>query len=256
MATLEPLGQFRPNAARALSRLKARQARRFRYMWASGLAAAVGCLGVLMLLTQPACASPYCLGSLKTGVTPAVKVVAPALIQNYKESGSPTARVTLEIYSDYECPSCAVLFRDVVPQLVNEYVKTGKVKLIHRDFPLPMHPFAKLAARYANAAGESGYYDVIVPQLFKTQDLWKNGDVDTQAAQVLPPGVMQQVRQLVKSDESLERTVAADVALGKMDHLTGTPTVVIVANGKRQSLPAMPSYSLLKAYIDQLLSSH
>jgi protein-disulfide isomerase len=274
LATLDPTGPWRPNATRALSRLKTRQARRFRYLWASGLAAAAACIGFLMLLAQPACATPYCAGLMKTGVAPAVKQAAkpaatptvtpapvvasiPALpLQNFKESGSPTARITCEIYSDYECPSCAVLFRDVLPLLVTQYVQTGKVKLIHRDFPLQMHPFARLATRYANAAGELGHYDVVVPQLFKTQERWnKSGDIDAQLTEVLPPGVMQKVRQLVKNDAQLDRTVAADMALGQADHLTGTPTVVIVANGKRQVLPAMPPFSLLKAYLDQLLAS-
>ncbi len=176
---------------------------------------------------------------------------------NFKESGSPNARITCEIYSDYECPMCAVLFRDLVPLLVNEFVQTGKMKLVHRDFPLPQHPYARMAARYANAAGELGYYDVVVAQIFRTQDIWnKNGDIDTQVAQVLPPGLMQKVRQMVKSDPSLDATVALDVAMGQRDELKQTPTLVIVGNGKRQALPGVPSYNILKAYLDQLLGSH
>ena len=54
-------------------------------------------------------------------------------------------------------PSCAAAFASSVPQLVNEYVKTGKVRLIHRDFPLPQHQYSKLAARYVNTAGKLGF---------------------------------------------------------------------------------------------------
>jgi protein-disulfide isomerase len=296
MAVLEPSNHWRPNATRALARVKARKVRRFRFLWATAAAAASISLCFVLLMAQPACASPYCVGFLKPAAVPQAKtpgapvpaatglpvdaqtkpaaaaVPAPVVAEvpkakvvgqdslkavpprNFKESGSPTARVTVEIYSDYECPMCAVLFRDTVPQLVAQYVQTGKIKLIHRDFPLPQHAYSRLAARYANAAGQTGYYDIVVAQIFKTQDVWnKTGDIDAQVTQVLPPGVMQKVRQLVKSDARLDDTVTADVEMGRQDHLSGTPTVVVVANGKRQNLPSMPSFSLLKAYIEQLL---
>ena len=37
-----------------------------------------------------------------------------------------------------------------MPQLVARYIDTGKVRLIHRDFPLSRHRYARMAARYAN----------------------------------------------------------------------------------------------------------
>src|SRR5207248_2110086 len=76
--------------------------------------------------------------------------------RDYKVSGSPDAPVVCEIYSDYECPACGLFYSDVFPRLLSEYVMTGKVRVVHRDFPLPMHRYSKLAARYANAAGKSG----------------------------------------------------------------------------------------------------
>ncbi|HEY6343129.1 MAG TPA: thioredoxin domain-containing protein, partial [Bryobacteraceae bacterium] len=176
---------------------------------------------------------------------------------NYKESGSPDAPITCEIYSDYECPHCAVFFRDTLPMLVADYVRTGKVKVLHRDFPLPQHPYAKLAARYANAAGQAGRYDAAVTQLFKTQDVWsKNGDVDTQLAAVLSPAVMRKVREFVEHDQQLDDTVTADQAMGVKDNLTATPTLVVVWKGKRQNISPIPSYTLLKSYLDDLLAQH
>ena len=74
-----------------------------------------------------------------------------------------------EIYSDYECPSCAGFCTQVFPKFVAEFVKTGKVRVVHRDFPLPQHPFAKLAARYANAEGEVGHFEEVEKQLFVSQ---------------------------------------------------------------------------------------
>jgi protein-disulfide isomerase len=176
-------------------------------------------------------------------------------IRNFKESGSPAAQVTCEVYTDYQCPACGVLYRDVIPLLVAEYVDTGKIKLLHRDFPLLVHAHARVAARYANAAGQLGHYEAAVKQIFASQPQWSaTGDVDAALAQTLPPDVMQKIRELVVRDSTLDQGVEADVAAGRQDQLNRTPSFVIVSNGKRQLLPGTPSYSLLKTYLDQVLA--
>jgi protein-disulfide isomerase len=187
---------------------------------------------------------------------PEHKAAAPALT-NFKESGSPNAPVTIDLYTDYQCPSCRVFYLDKLPQLIADFVQTGKVHLIHRDFPLPMHQFGPLATRYANAAGEIGRYDLVAKQLFDTQPEWsQNGNVDAQIVKVLPPGEMQQVRELVKNDPWLEETVKKDTAQGNIDGLTETPFMVISGphgSGKREritGLYTMP-YSVLKTYLQQ-----
>jgi protein-disulfide isomerase len=180
---------------------------------------------------------------------------APPMNTNFKEQGSPTATVTIEVYTDYECPSCAMLYRDFIPTLMAEYVRTGKVKLLHRDFPLPQHPYSKLAARYANGAGRLGYYDAAVEQIFKTQDKWSgSGDVDAQLVAVLPPGVIQKVREMVKNDNTLDGTVEADMAMVRSDQVNQTPTIVVVSKGKRQAVAGVPRWDLFKSYLDKLLA--
>ena len=72
---------------------------------------------------------------------PGHKAVTAAPVTNFKESGSPDAPVTIDLYTDYQCPSCRVFYLDKLPALINDFVQTGKVRLIHRDFPLPMHQF-------------------------------------------------------------------------------------------------------------------
>lgn len=195
---------------------------------------------------QPVAAKPA------AAIPPAATVPA-----NYKEAGSPHAAIVCEVYTDYECPACAALYRDVIPLLMAQYVLTGKVRLLHRDFPLTRHPFAVPAARYANAAGELGYYDVAVKQIFGTQNTWSlNGDIDSQVAKVLPPGVMEKVRQMVKSDSTLNNTMIADLTMGNQDNLTQTPSLVIVANGKRQLISGLPSFAILQSYLDESLAKH
>jgi protein-disulfide isomerase len=176
-------------------------------------------------------------------------------VPNFRQSGSVLAPVTCEFFTDYQCPHCAAVFLQTLPEFVQNYVRTGKVKLIHRDFPLPQHQYARLAARYANAAGELGYFDPVVNRIFRTQIVWaESGDVDTQVAQVLAPSDMEKLRVLLKNGDRLDQSVAADIAIGRQDQLDRTPTMVVVYKGKRQRLAPIPPYELLKSYIDDLLA--
>jgi protein-disulfide isomerase len=201
---------------------------------------------------------------LLTAQTPAAskkvsdhKALAAAIPQNFKESGSPTAPVTMEIYTDYQCPACRNLYLNTLPSLNTDFVATGKVRLLHRDYPLPQHQFSKLATRYANAAGTIGKYDLVANQIFVTQQDWEqNGNVDGDIAKVLSPADMEKVRALVKNDTHLDDSVTKDVAMGNQDHLMETPTVVIVAKGKREVIggaAGMP-YSILKQYLNQKIA--
>jgi protein-disulfide isomerase len=257
LAGLAPGAGWQPDAARALSRLRGRDRRR-KGSWVGGALAASLCCVVLLLAlpSRGSCAQPFmgmvCLKPAAADHVDAKVPVNPAST-DYKLSGSPSAAVTLEIYSDYECPACADFYVKTYPLLVANYVRTGKIRILHRDFPLPQHPYAVLAARYANAAGETGNYDVAVMQLFKTQAEWaSNGNVDSALMKVLSPGVMQEVRRLVSSGR--EAGIASDQSAGYRDSLNQTPTLVIVARGKREKVAPIPSFAALKSYLDSLLS--
>jgi protein-disulfide isomerase len=174
---------------------------------------------------------------------------------NFKEYGSGSAPVCLEIYIDFDCVHCANFVRDVAPGLMADYVEAGKVRLRYRDFPLPTHRFAKLAARYADAAGQLGYYDAVMTHIFETRTAWdENGDVDTEVAQVLPSDVMEKVRDRLKSDPKVDDIIAADQSAGLADHLDRTPFGVIVYEGQRRAITDAPlTLESLKKRIDEVL---
>lgn len=182
--------------------------------------------------------------------------------KNFKESGNFMAAVVVEAYTDYECPHCALFYKNFMPQFTADYIQTGKIKFVHRDFPLSMHPHAQLAARYANAAGELGYYDVVVKQIFDTQDDWgiggKNtGNLDGAIAKVVPAADMQKIREMVKSDTKLDAGVQSDVNMAmNVDHVPSTPTLVFVSKGKRELFTnALETpYSIFKRYLDDKIA--
>ena len=249
MRALDAHANWTPDAGRAWGVLRRRNRAR-RAGWAGALAASAAAGLVLLALAEPrACANP-----IECAAEEQAQPGQP-LLSKFRESGPPAAKVTVEVFSDYQCPSCAAAFLSgTVPQFVNDYVKTGKVRFIHRDYPLPQHQYAKLAARYVNAAGRLGFYDAAVDHIFRTQSAWeKDGSVDAQMAKLLPPIAMAKIRQMVQLDRSLDALVEADLALGAKDRINQTPSMVVVAAGKRQVLVPIPNYTFLKGYLDGLL---
>jgi protein-disulfide isomerase len=183
--------------------------------------------------------------------------------RNFKESGSPAAPITVEVYLDYECPPCAAFYGQVVPPLIAQYVRAGTVRLLHRDLPLPHHQYASVAARYTNAAGRAGYYEAAVEQIFKTLALWsRDGDIDAPLAQVLPAEAMRTVRELVNRDpgpgataaDDIAADIAADIAMARRDQINRTPALVIVSKGERTVLGPIVSFDALKRQLDELLA--
>lgn len=72
--------------------------------------------------------------------------------------GDKNASVTIIEFSDFECPFCVKFYSQTLPQIEEEYIKTGKVKFVYRDFPLSSHANAQKAAEAAECADEQGKF--------------------------------------------------------------------------------------------------
>lgn len=82
--------------------------------------------------------------------------------------GNKNAPVTLVEFSDYECPFCGRYFNETLPQIMENYVDTGKVKYVFRDAPLPIHSHAIGAANAAECVRDQSddalyweYHDIL-----------------------------------------------------------------------------------------------
>ena len=69
-----------------------------------------------------------------------------------KEMGSKDAKVTITEYSDFQCPMCSKYFNESYKTIVQNYVSTGKVKYVFKQFPLNIHPQAPAAALASECA--------------------------------------------------------------------------------------------------------
>jgi protein-disulfide isomerase len=113
-------------------------------------AAVVIGLVVVILASGVLSPKPAAVGGLLTPLQPApVSLIDPA---NPRALGSASAPVTMEVWSDFQCPACDDFALNVMPQLITQYVATGKVHLIYRDFAFLDHGAANGESHQAAAA--------------------------------------------------------------------------------------------------------
>jgi protein-disulfide isomerase len=106
---------------------------------------------------------------LAGGQAPTLEIPA----DSYRSMGEADAPVVVTEFSDYQCPACGQVEQVVIPELISQYVDTGKVRFVYREFPLPsLHPYAEKAAEAAVCAGEQGDYWDMHEKLFATQADW------------------------------------------------------------------------------------
>lgn len=174
-------------------------------------------------------------------------------LDQHEALGSKNAPIVMEVFSDFQCPACKTLFTSTNRQLMDNYVSTGKVYLIHRDFPLPMHAHSKVAAEYARAAAQIGKLEAVEEVLFDQQEKWEQtGDVEGTVAGVLSSPEMAKVRALVKGG-TLDVAIAKDQALGQGYRVNQTPTTIFHANGQTFPYAGVMNWEILKQFLDELL---
>lgn len=87
--------------------------------------------------------------------------------------GSEDAPVVIVEFSDFQCPFCKRFHEQTLPQIKQEYIETGKVRLVYRDFPImQIHPYAGLAALAAECADDQGRFWGMHDLLFERQSEW------------------------------------------------------------------------------------
>jgi protein-disulfide isomerase len=168
--------------------------------------------------------------------------------------GSPNAKVLMIEFGDYQCPSCRMFWKDVEPRIKREYIDTGKVKLVFRDFPIvQIHPEALLAAMAVDCSADQNKYWEYHDKVFREQynkgdDLvrFKAADLKKWAKDIgLDPAKFDQCL----DSEKYKNEVLKDKADGDAVSVQGTPTFFI--NG--HVIGGAQPYHAFKNLIDSLL---
>ena len=168
--------------------------------------------------------------------------------------GSPDAKVLMIEFGDYQCPSCRMFWKDIEPRLKRDYIDTGKVKLVFRDFPLmQIHPEALLAAMAVDCAGEQQkywqYHDKVFREQYNKGDdivRMKPADLKKWAKDI---GMDQAKFDQCLDSEKFKNEVLKDKADGDAAGVQGTPTFFI--NGR--AIGGAQQYPEYKKLIDELL---
>ncbi len=194
-----------------------------------------------------------------------------------KAIGSKSAPITMEVFSDYQCPSCRTLYEQTLRPMINDYVAAGKVYLVHRDFPLPMHKYSHDAARWVNAAAKIGKYPEVEAALYDNQNAWSaDGNIERYVAGALTSAELKRMGKIMEgcpADSagvkpaklsgaaqagqgcSVDAAIEKDVALGRLVPVNSTPTYIFIYKGQRYpAASGIVSWPILKQFFDQLLS--
>jgi protein-disulfide isomerase len=157
--------------------------------------------------------------------SPAEKIPSePVSIASATLRGSQAAPLVLVVFSDFQCPFCRDFTHDVLPQVVEKFVTTGKVRLAFIEFPLmSIHPLAKKAALQAVCAGKQGRYWQMHEQLFQPPQLTERDMERFPAAIGLDTNAYQQCM----NDPATTAKVAQDHALSRSLSIPGTPTFYV-----------------------------
>jgi protein-disulfide isomerase len=177
------------------------------------------------------------------------KLMTPAGGMTDHVMGSPDAPVTFIEYASPTCPHCAAFANNVLPTFIEQYVDTGKVKLIVRPFVRNVLDAAVFML--AEAAGPTNHHNVL-QTYFKTQGTWA-------ASQTPRDAILDIAKQLGFTQETFDAALTNQALFTGMEAmreqalndfgLAGTPTFYV--NGK--TLSGDKSLEQLSAEIDPLI---
>lgn len=137
--------------------------------------------------------------------------------------GPEQTKVTVTMYSDFECPACQQLSKTIMPKLHKKY--SNNVKFIYHSFPLPQHTAGQKAAYAAACASEQKkfwpYHDLLIAQY----PLWINSDLFTQYGEKLKLDITR--FDDCKQSQSVKKFITQSFDEGVVKKISSTPTVYI-----------------------------
>lgn len=165
--------------------------------------------------------------------------------------GNPGADLSMFVYSDLQCPYCRN-FHATLKQVIEDYVKNAKVKIIFRHFPLSMmHPDAEKFAEATECAAELGGETKFWDYMDKLIEL-DSSDTSKVAEEIgLDKTRFENCLNSAKYADKIKGNLEDGVNAG----VQGTPTSIIVSkDGKKTPIAGALPYEQIKLTLDQLLT--
>ena len=165
--------------------------------------------------------------------------------------GADSAPVEISEFADYQCPACQQFETIQMPAVRQQLIETGMVRWRFRDFPLDMHPHARVAAHAAACANEQGKVWEMHSRLYERQQDWSPsrdaaGQFEDYAGEIgLDVSRYNECMKSAKFAGRIQASVQEGIKLG----VGGTPNFII---GGRLYPAALGSDSI-KAIVQSLL---
>ena len=164
--------------------------------------------------------------------------------------GKRDSKVLVVEYADPQCPGCASLM-PIMDRLYNKY--GDKVAFVYRHYPISYHKNANAAAQAIEAAGKQGFFWEMLSAMFDGQNDWESISDEDKLLETFEDifldatdeeGDLEEFESDIK-DSSIKEKISGDIADGKKDGISATPTVFV--NGKSASLSEYLISSLIES---------
>lgn len=170
--------------------------------------------------------------------------------------GKKDAPLSIYEYSSMGCSHCAGFHNNTIPKIKEEFIDTGKVKIIFADFPLDKASLQ--ASMVARCMPEDKYYDFL-GLLFKKQFQWHNGrNAEARISEYASlNGLTKEKIQECLKDENISKELIfiREEGIEKLK-IQGTPSILFVSkNGDKEIYYGAPGYDDLKKIIEEKLKN-
>lgn len=168
------------------------------------------------------------------------------------------APVTIEVWSDFQCPACGIWARTIEPDVVEEFVKPGTVRLVYRDMAFldggnPRGESQQSAAA-ARCAGEQGKFWPYHDYLYENQDGENDGAFSRDRLELIAStiGLDAEAFDACLDGDTQLQAVAAETDQGRQAGVNSTPTVAV--NGVLQA-PGALSLADVRTAVENALAA-
>ena len=194
-----------------------------------------------MIITRRAFTAALSLTGLAalTGFSP-LRLIAGAMAQSASDVAKPVslpdmalgpanATVTITEYASMTCPHCAAFTETVFPKIKSEFIDSGKIRFVFREFPLDIKAAAGSMLARCIAKDDSGKYFAVVDLLFKQQNDWVTKNTTETLTRIgKQAGLSQQAVENCLKDQALLDKIAADQKFAsEVLKVNSTPTFFI-----------------------------
>ena len=174
--------------------------------------------------------------------------------QNGTALGKSNAPVTLYLYEDFQCPFCGRFDREMFPDLVDDYVRDGKAKLISKTMVF-LGPDSVTAARAALAAGEQNHYWPYYSLLYAHQEAENSGYVTDDFLRGLAektPGLDMGKWEDQRAGNSFTKELEDVQSTAQASGVNSTPTLIFKGPGGQTKIDRLTSYDQISSAVDRV----